>query len=395
MLDDSLRSRLLVLASALVFVDTVFFSVLAPLLPHYVSSFGLTEAQAGLLSGSYALGALIAALPAGVLVWRVGPRAAAQLGLGALAAATLLFAWSDTSQVIDAARLAQGGAGALVFSAALTWVINGFPSDRRGAAIGTATGAGVIGALVGPLLGGIAASVGVGVAFSGMVAIIGLLAFLTLTTPDVHVRQQLPLRAVVGVMRRPRILEGVGLLLVPGVCFGVLGVVAPLRIDALGGGAGIIAGVYTVIAIIEGTLSPVVGRRSDRIGRRRPYLAGMGVCAVAVLGLAIAPSLNTVVVALVVSALGAGLCVAPGFAFLSDGALALSIHQAFAVGLANVAWSGGQAIGGFGGGALAWSGGYALPLIAVFVLLVVALMWAMHPVGERAGKSIPCREQGF
>ena len=191
----------------------------------------------------------------------------------------------------------------------------------------------------------------------GPVAIIGLLAFLTLTTPDVHVKQQQSLRAVVSVMRRPRIVEGVGLLFVPGVCFGVLGVVAPLRINALGGGAGIIAGVYTVIAIIEG------------------------------------PSLNTVVIALVVSALGAGLCVAPGFAFLSDGALALSIHQAFAVGLANMAWSGGQAIGGFGGGALA-SGGHPLPLIAVFILLVVALMWAMCPVGERVGKSISCREQG-
>jgi len=52
-----------------------------------------------------------------------------------------------------------------------------------------------------------------------------------------------------------------------------------------------------------------------------------------------------------------GLCVSLGLALLSDGASTLSIHQAFAVALASMAWSGGQAVGGFG----AWLGGLVFP----------------------------------
>ena len=43
----SLRSLLLV--SAVVLVDTVFFTALTPLLPHYVSTLGLSKTEAGVL----------------------------------------------------------------------------------------------------------------------------------------------------------------------------------------------------------------------------------------------------------------------------------------------------------------------------------------------------------
>jgi len=42
---------LLAFVCALVLVDTVFFTALTPLLPHYVRVAGLTKAGAGLLTG--------------------------------------------------------------------------------------------------------------------------------------------------------------------------------------------------------------------------------------------------------------------------------------------------------------------------------------------------------
>jgi len=45
--------RLLVLTSAVVFLDTLFFSAIAPLLPHYARDLGLTKAAAGVLAGAY------------------------------------------------------------------------------------------------------------------------------------------------------------------------------------------------------------------------------------------------------------------------------------------------------------------------------------------------------
>ena len=42
----------------MVFFDVVFFSAIAPLLPDYVAELGLSKAQAGVLSASYAAGTL-------------------------------------------------------------------------------------------------------------------------------------------------------------------------------------------------------------------------------------------------------------------------------------------------------------------------------------------------
>ena len=66
--------RLLLLASAMIFFDVAFFAAIAPLLPDYVDELGLSKAQAGILSASYAAGTLLASLPAGFVASRVGPR---------------------------------------------------------------------------------------------------------------------------------------------------------------------------------------------------------------------------------------------------------------------------------------------------------------------------------
>src|SRR6202035_5215014 len=60
--------RLLALVCALVGLDTVFFSALTPLLPHYTVAAGLTKAAAGLLTAAYPAGTLIGSLPSGALV---------------------------------------------------------------------------------------------------------------------------------------------------------------------------------------------------------------------------------------------------------------------------------------------------------------------------------------
>jgi len=53
--------RLLILVSAIVLVESMFFAVLAPLLPHYVDELGLSKTEAGILSGIYAFGGLAGA----------------------------------------------------------------------------------------------------------------------------------------------------------------------------------------------------------------------------------------------------------------------------------------------------------------------------------------------
>src|ERR1700760_3880035 len=130
--------RLVVLASAMVFLDVAFFSAIAPLLPDYVDELHMSKAAAGILSAAYAAGTLAGALPAGYVASRVGPRRTVIAGLLLLGCASLVFGLVHHVVLLDAARFVQGCSGALIWSGALTWLITAAPEDKRGSVIGTA-----------------------------------------------------------------------------------------------------------------------------------------------------------------------------------------------------------------------------------------------------------------
>jgi len=64
--------RLLLFISAMMFLELFFFAVLSPLLPSLKHELGLSTAQAGLLVAMYALGGLVGAVPAVMIVVRAG-----------------------------------------------------------------------------------------------------------------------------------------------------------------------------------------------------------------------------------------------------------------------------------------------------------------------------------
>src|ERR1700754_1070762 len=102
--------RLLLLASAMVFLDTTFFTVIAPLLPEYKEELHLSTAQAGVLTAAYAAGTLVASLPGGYVASRFGPRRTSIAGLLVLAVVTLLFGFLKSIYPLDVARFVQGSA---------------------------------------------------------------------------------------------------------------------------------------------------------------------------------------------------------------------------------------------------------------------------------------------
>ncbi len=251
--------RLLILASAIVFVDTMFFAAIVPLLPGLSDDFGLSKTQAGILSGSYAAGTLIAAIPGGMLAARLGPRQTVLIGLSVMSLTGIGFALGQGFEVLVTSRFLQGVGGAFSWAGALAWVVRMAPRERRGEMIGTAMAAAIAGVLAGPALGAAADVVGRGPMFLA-VSLVGL-GMIALTL-RVEAPLKVPLR-VGGLGRAARssaVRFGMVLILVPGLLFGAIEVLVPLKLDDLGAGSGAIAAVFLLAAGLEAIVAPVAGR---------------------------------------------------------------------------------------------------------------------------------------
>jgi MFS family permease len=380
--------RLLLLASAMVFFDVAFFSAIAPLLPDYVSELGLSKAQAGVLSASYAAGTLIVSLPAGLLAARIGPRRTVIGGLLLLGFASLAFGFAQQFALLCAARLVQGGAGALIWSGAMTWLISASPADHRGSVIGTALGTAVAGALLGPALGALAAEVGTEPVFGAVLVVAIVLAVIAAGTPEAEAPETQDLRAVAETIFSRPILVATAFVAIPSLMFGAVDVLAPLQIADLGGGHALIAGGFIAGAALEGVLAPMVGRFSDRTGRRMPFIVGLTICAVAMAALAVGQAIGVVMVGLMLASLGGGICFTPALTILSEIAESSRLHQGFAAGLSNMAWAAGQVVGGIAGGSAASVAGNAAPSAAIIALLLVTVLYSLRALGPLTVRTV-------
>jgi MFS family permease len=363
--------RLLVLVSALVWVDTMLFAALTPLLPHFAHSLHLSKTGAGVLVGAYAGGALIGGLPGGFATARLGARRAVLIGLTLMGLASLGFAFAHGFWPLIAARLLQGTASGFTWAGSFAWLLAAAPRDRRGQLIGTALGAAVFGALFGPVVGAIAALIGRAAVFTALAGLSVVLGAWTLRLESIP--PETPSMVAVGrALRNTRFNAGLGLMALPAVLWGVLSVLAPLRLADAGWGAVAIGAVWLVGAGFETVVSPVTGRVLDRRGVVLPVQASLAASAVFSVGLAFNPRPLAYVPLLILASGAYGALFTPAFALIADGAELSGLPQGMAFGLMNAAWASGALFGPAAGGAVAEATGDKVPFLVAGVLCVAA-----------------------
>lgn len=391
--------RLLILACAVVFLDVTFFSVLTPLLPSFKADHHLGEGATGVLAGSFAAGALAFAVPGGWMAARVGSRRTVIIGLAGIGVASPVFGFAGHIAVLDAARFLQGASGALMWAGAIAWVVSAAPKGRRGELIGTVFAAAVVGELCGAPLGALAHVIGTEVVFGAVFLIaVGLIVLALTVEPAADAVAGQGFRESIARMRGSVLPRALVMQFAPATAFGLIVVVAPLKMDELGGGAFVIAAAFACGSVVQAVLAPLIGRVSDRVGRTGPYFAGAMVVGVALVALGLIEVLGLLFAVVVAAAFGAGLAFTPAGALATEVASAVGINQGYASGWANVAWGGGQMIGAIGGGVIAGLTGFLVPclIVAVFVLVIgmtgrvltepVLAATGEHPAPARAAR---------
>jgi len=365
--------RLLLLSSAIVFFDTLFFAALTPLLPHYADELGLGKTGAGLLAAAYPAGALAGAIPSGIVTARAGPKLTVIVGLTVVAACTVLFGVASEPWQLDAARFAQGVASAFSWTGAMAWLVSASPPGRRGSLIGTAFATAVAGALFGPVLGGVASVAGIGVTFTTVgVLSLGLVGWAA-STPGRPPGKIQGLDALVGALSDRRMLAGCWLVVLPSLLFGTLSVLAPLRLAALGFGAVAIGATFLCSAAFEAAQNVVLGRLSDRIGPVRPLLAGLGASAVVACLLPWPDRKLVLAVLVVLSSISFGMLFTPAMTLLANRSEERGLGYGYTFALINLAWAPGQTLGAAGGGAVAHASADAVPYLALAAVCVATL----------------------
>ncbi len=167
---------LFLVAGAIVFVDTMFYAAVVPLLPTLTRELHLSKASAGVLTAGYAAGTLVGSIPGGIARRRAGPRTTIYTGLFLMGVSSLAFGFLDNIVLLDAARFVQGFGGACTWAGSLAWLIGEVPAERRGSTIGGALAAAIGGALFGPVIGTLAHALGRAPVFSAVVVVAGALA---------------------------------------------------------------------------------------------------------------------------------------------------------------------------------------------------------------------------
>lgn len=266
----------------------------AVMMPQLSEAFGLTAMGVASLAGLFYYGYSPFSLVAGVAMDRLGARRVVPIGAAAVGIGALLFA-TGSRDAASVGRLLQGAGGVFALVGAVYIASTSFPASRAATLIGATQMFGMAGGsagqfVVGPMIGG-------GVSWQTFWIAMGLgglgisvVLYLLLPAPQTAARDgddwmRSATRAMGIVFRNPQsILCGMiaGLIFIPTTIFDMIWGVRYLQ-EARGFdyAAAVLRSAAVPLGWIVGC--PLLGMLSDRLGRRKPVIAGGAVLLLACL----------------------------------------------------------------------------------------------------------------
>lgn len=366
--------RTVVLIGVLLGFESVLYSVITPVLPHYAQVFGASKPAIGVLAASYPAGMIPGALLGGWIATRAGVRRTTALGLLLFTGAIVAFGFGSDIIVLDVLRFVQGIACGCIWGGGLAWVIAIAPRERRGEVLGSVFASAIFGTLIGPLLGTVAVATGTQVVFACVGGVSLALMAWTLAHPE-------PPRAALGagaplrvLAKDPRIAFGCWLILLEACTIGATGTLLPLRLSRFGA-SGVAIGVTFVLAsLLSLLLNPAVGRLVDRRGIALPLTVGLATAAV-LLALLPLPHSPLLLAALTVLTLGGPLTAyaMPAISIMTDAIERIGAALVFGSMLLNLAWATGETIGAPAAANVSRATSDAVPLVALATLMLATL----------------------
>ncbi|RXZ66830.1 MFS transporter, partial [Agromyces albus] len=139
------------LVCALIGTAQMTWGVVVPVLPVYVTAMHIPVAALGPIIAAFAIGRVVANIPAGLLLARVRPRPLLHIVLVALAIVTAATGFMQDPAWIVGFRLAAGVLGGAAVTVGFSVLLAGAPAAQRGRVVAVATvvqmGAAAAGAL--------------------------------------------------------------------------------------------------------------------------------------------------------------------------------------------------------------------------------------------------------
>ncbi|MBX6342405.1 MAG: MFS transporter, partial [Thermomicrobiaceae bacterium] len=270
--------------------------VMVPVLPLYAKEFGGSYSLAGSVVAAAWLGTMLADLPTGMLLPRVGLRRAMVAGAGLFALATVGLGLVHAVLALLALRVVAGVGTAFWGLSRHAYIAQAVPPAARGRAISVFGGINRVGAFAGPFVGGyigqiygLSAALIVAGVLAGLAVVVALLFVQDLPTearPSEHRLDLGVLREAVGDNRRDVAAAGLAQIFGQMVRAGRQTVVPLYGRYAVGLDAAQVGQIVSASALVDMSLFIPAGWLMDRFGRKAAAVPSFAIMAV---GMALVP----------------------------------------------------------------------------------------------------------